>query len=1045
MGCGSNNRTTFIILTWTLLRNDDIEFATLKNGKTYSLSQYLDFVWEHSQKINTDMDEWEAERPLFDDIDGWTLVNAFNRIITRKIKHNTESSEAIQKQIDKFKEIISSIQNKKTKEFAILLAADLYNHVYKKYGRDIDMNKLAFELENKWNNRTNGNQVAAKGQIYTHIMMKNLIIKLISENIERDSTCYDPTCGTGGFCESFYRYCEKQGDRLSGITAFGNEIDNDCSNLAWINGLSSNMDVRVFNYDCFDPEIKDELIEGNSIDFLLMNPPFGMNKGKFLGMPQGFHWEEDADQRRAIKPTEWTFCRYNLESFVKQGGWFAFVIPVSCVSENKQNVYDKQRMIEECEIWFVIKIREDIFTPQAGKACCLVIGRYLNGLRTMEEINTWKTKCVDFTQDGGEVKKKKGEVEYDTKELEKLWLERIMDNKELEGINEELGGEETILMSLDYNTNEEGSKWYEERVLKADENWIFTKRDDVDVGAQKQKFYQSVEDRRHECMSSIVASMDWSKLNSKENEWCEWRDVRIDELFELVKVKGYKTSELKDGPYPLIMSMSTNNGIQRYVDKYVLDTNELESLVITVAMKGSTGYCFVQEGKFCLSDNGPPYVLKPRDKYKYLNDALGLLAFIMTNKFTHYYNYNNNITYDRLHNETIKLPHDKRTGKLDINATNMFDLTGAEVCRDVRVDELFEYVSRGKHNSPDLKDGKYPFISCSGHNNGIVRYVENYAYDGTYLTVASNGDATAGMCFVQRGKFDASINVHVLKLKPEYQQLEECLSSLAFAMTMEFRRKYSYSNVLSKTRLMDESIHSIPYCQDPKDPTNMIIDVSGLRYIYIYNCQGTNERKRMYPINIINYYGHIFEGPIGVMMKEVGIDELFEVAGRGVTENANLPDGPYPLLSCSSQNNGIIHYVNRYDYDGDFISVPFTGSVGYCFAQKGKLTLSHGQVVLLKLKENMQYLTDVLGVFAFLMTQQFTKKYGYSSKLTNTRLMNESIRLPVVVRGLSETQLKDLVDGMTTIEELTDNGNSDKFEYEINVNLLNNYVMTTLM
>ena len=74
--------------------------------------------------------------------------------------------------------------------------------------------------------------------------------------------------------------------------------------------------------------------------------------------------------------------------------------------------------------------------------------------------------------------------------------------------------------------------------------------------------------------------------------------------------------------------------------------------------------------------------------------------------------------------------------------------------------------------------------------------------------------------------------VIALKLKPEYQLLEECLSSLAFAMTMEFRMKYSYNNKLNKERLMNETISSIPYCQDPTDPTKMIIDISGLRYIY---------------------------------------------------------------------------------------------------------------------------------------------------------------------------------------------------------------------
>ena len=152
--------------------------------------------------------------------------------------------------------------------------------------------------------------------------------------------------------------------------------------------------------------------------------------------------------------------------------------------------------------------------------------------------------------------------------------------------------------------------------------------------------------------------------------------------------------------------------------------------------------------------------------------------------------------------------------------------------RDVRIDELFEYAGNGKQENNNLPNGPYPLISRSGHNNGIIKYVNKYDYDGTYITIALHG--TVGSCFVQRGKFTLGHGqVIALKLKPEYQFLEECLSSLAFAMTMEFRMKYSYNNNLTLDRIMNETISSIPYCQDPTDPTKMIIDISGLRYIYI--------------------------------------------------------------------------------------------------------------------------------------------------------------------------------------------------------------------
>ena len=69
----------------------------------------------------------------------------------------------------------------------------------------------------------------------------------------------------------------------------------------------------------------------------------------------------------------------------------------------------------------------------------------------------------------------------------------------------------------------------------------------------------------------------------------------------------------------------------------------------------------------------------------------------------------------------------------------------------------------------------------------------------------------------------------------------------------------------------------------------------------------------------------------------------------------------------------------------------------------------------------------------------------HKGKLNKERLMNETIELPVVVRGLSEEQINNLINGLTTIDEITDSGKSDKYTYEINENLLNNYIYTCLM
>lgn len=216
---------------------------------------------------------------------------------------------------------------------------------------------------------------------------------------------------------------------------------------------------------------------------------------------------------------------------------------------------------------------------------------------------------------------------------------------------------------------------------------------------------------------------------------------------------------------------------------------------------------------------------------------------------------------------------------------------------------------------------------------------------------------------------------------------------------------------------------------------------------YIYSCEGTNDRKRMYGVNITNYYGHILESPIGVMMKEVRIDELFEYAGTGKVSSIDACNkGKYPCISGTITNNGIAKYIDTYDYDGIYLTCPSVSDVFKCYVQNGKFS-ARSSVNILKLKSEYQYLESSIGILAFIITLHIsTGGYSYHGKnLLKDRLMNETIELPVVVRGLSESEIKQLIDGMVSTDELTNGGTNDKYTYEINENLLNNYIYTCLM
>lgn len=156
------------------------------------------------------------------------------------------------------------------------------------------------------------------------------------------------------------------------------------------------------------------------------------------------------------------------------------------------------------------------------------------------------------------------------------------------------------------------------------------------------------------------------------NEYVEMKDVPIADIFELIKVKGFKKSELSNGDVPLIMSSGVNNGYAEYVDKYVYDKP-----CISFASTGSVGNCFAHRNKICLLESSahPPSLLKLKPDCQYLETALGLLAFIMTFKFTKDYSYSSLLNNQRMMNETIPLPVIKSTGKINMNLLNNYVYT----------------------------------------------------------------------------------------------------------------------------------------------------------------------------------------------------------------------------------------------------------------------------------------------------------------------------------------------------------------------------------
>ena len=124
----------------------------------------------------------------------------------------------------------------------------------------------------------------------------------------------------------------------------------------------------------------------------------------------------------------------------------------------------------------------------------------------------------------------------------------------------------------------------------------------------------------------------------------EWKEIKISDYFENVKVKPLKISECREGDYPLISSCSGNNGTCKFINTY-----SIEGEFISVARNGSVGSSFYQNGQISITTD--IILLKP---LKDIN--LHLMAMLLNYYLPSKYSCNNKLTINKLMNEIIKIP-----------------------------------------------------------------------------------------------------------------------------------------------------------------------------------------------------------------------------------------------------------------------------------------------------------------------------------------------------------------------------------------------------
>ena len=196
-------------------------------------------------------------------------------------------------------------------------------------------------------------------------------------------------------------------------------------------------------------------------------------------------------------------------------------------------------------------------------------------------------------------------------------------------------------------------------------------------------------------------------------------------------------------------------------------------------------------------------VLKFNDDWNYQNSLNLITDDILIQMINTY-----NINYIHSFNKYIinKNLVNKERNKITFN--EVIKITKLKEWKEFKISDLMDLLPNRKLiGSKETPKGQYPLISTGQNNHGIIRYINNYEYDGEnhkYITCAMTG--SSGSSFYQPFKFMVTDRVRVLEIKKDIDINPHLISLI---MNYSLINKYSYTNGLTIDKILNEIV-SIP-------------------------------------------------------------------------------------------------------------------------------------------------------------------------------------------------------------------------------------------
>lgn len=214
----------------------------------------------------------------------------------------------------------------------------------------------------------------SKGQFYTPAEVSRVVAKIvgIKKDTPKNSTVYDPTCGSGSLL------LKASDEAQRGLTIYGQEIDNATSALARMNmilhgDVGEGAKITQGN-TLSSPEYKDEAGQLMTFDFAVANPPFSSKNWTNGLTPNSDEFDRFVWGVPPEKNGDFAFLLHILKS-LKSTGKAAVILPHGVLFRGNAEARIRENLIKQGYIKGIIGLPANLFYGTGIPASIIVIDK----------------------------------------------------------------------------------------------------------------------------------------------------------------------------------------------------------------------------------------------------------------------------------------------------------------------------------------------------------------------------------------------------------------------------------------------------------------------------------------------------------------------------------------------------------------------------------------------------------------------------------------------------------------------------------------------